>query len=501
MTSTDLPDDDAGTSDDEPSSTPGRAGLVVRLGVAALVVAAAGLAGIASQFSGGGTQPHDVLPSDTVAYARIDLDPSASQKIAALRLIKKFPDLAHEVGVNNPDQDLRRLIVDRAARGCGLTFADDVEPWIGERAGIAAVGTAPDIVFALQVDDEDEARKTLSKLADCGDADNAGLSFNDGYAILAKTQDIADRTVADTKKATLADHKAFARDMDDLGNQGVASFWVDGRALTALDSVQKKLPPSVLAALPDQSTAAAALRAGASSLELDAVSHEMPFPDGAGTDIAALPASTALAVALRGSEDQIRSQWTQFVNTMNDDGVDSDKIGRFVSALGLRLPDDLVDLFSPGLTLAVGTRNVGKAADVKAPADIDALDVGLRIADPDAKPAADRLATFLRNFTGIELATATSVSNTVMSNHPEALQATGTSLGESQRYSDVVLPNAASTVLFLDLGTIIDALLEEDPPADLAADLTQAKPLGALGISTGRTGDVTHALIKVSFRD
>jgi hypothetical protein len=496
MTSTDMADD----ASEESSSTPGRGGLVATLGLAAIAVVASGVAGIAYQFSGGGTQPHDVLPSDAIAYARIDLDPSAGQKVAALRLVKKFPELANEFGIKDPDQDLRRLIVDRAASGCGLDFADDIKPWIGERAGVAAVGTTPDVVFALQVDDESEARKTLEQLADCGDADNAGLAFSHGYAIVAETQAIADGTVADADRSSLADDATFSHDMDTLGNQGVASFWIDGNAVADLEPVKKELPQALLSALPDSSTAAAALRAGSSSLELDVVSRGLPFATTADTQIETLPASTVAALALQGSEDRIRSQWSQFIDDMAADGVDSDRIGRFVNALGLKLPDDLVSLLSPGLTLAVGERNIGTVAQIDGVSDIDAYDIGARVADPNAKDAADRLARFLRSFAGISFDATTADGSTLIANHADALQTSGTTLSESQRYTDVILPDATNTLLFADLGTVIDAMLQEDPPPEVVSDLEQARPLGSVGISTKQDGDLTRAQVKLTFR-
>ncbi|TXL57719.1 DUF3352 domain-containing protein [Aeromicrobium terrae] len=496
MTSTDIADDPSA----EKSSVPGRGGLVATLGLAAVAVTASALAGIGYQLSGGGTQPHDVLPADTIAYARIDLDPSAGQKVAAFRLVKKFPELAKSLGIEDPDQDLRRLIVDQAASGCGLDFADDIKPWIGERAGVAVVGTAPDVVFALQVDDETAARKTLKQLADCGDADNAGLAFSHGYAIVAETQAIADETVADADRSALADDSTFSRDMDDLGNQGVASFWVDGNAVANLASVRKELPQPLLSALPDSSTAAAALRAGSSSVELDVVSRGLPFATTEDTQIETLPASTVAAVALQGSEDQIRSQWTQFIDDMEADGVDSDQVGRFVDALGMKLPDDLVALLSPGLTLAVGERNIGTVAQIEDVSDIDAYDIGARVADPDAKDAADRLARLLRNLAGVSFDATTADGATLIANHPDALQTSGTRLSESQRYTDVILPDATNALLFADLGTVIDALLQEDPPPDVVADLEQARPLGTVGISTKRDGDITRAQVKLTFR-
>ena len=62
------------------------------LGLAGVLVVAAAGAGFAvgSVVGGGGTQPEDVLPDTVVAYADIDLDPAAEQKINVIRLLGQF---------------------------------------------------------------------------------------------------------------------------------------------------------------------------------------------------------------------------------------------------------------------------------------------------------------------------------------------------------------------------------------------------------------------------
>src|SRR5689334_21174446 len=78
-----------------------------------LVVALVGAGAYAWQkLDGGGSQPHDVLPSTVIAYARVDADPSASQKIAILKLVRKFPELAKELGIKDIDQDVRKPLLE-----------------------------------------------------------------------------------------------------------------------------------------------------------------------------------------------------------------------------------------------------------------------------------------------------------------------------------------------------------------------------------------------------
>src|SRR3954469_1080201 len=103
--------------------------------VAGGVVALAGLgagAWAAMGFFQQGAQPAEALPSTTVAYLSLDLDPSGGQKIDAFRTLNKFPAFKDEVGIHSVD-DVRQKLGDELIKGLdcdGLTFADDVDPWL-----------------------------------------------------------------------------------------------------------------------------------------------------------------------------------------------------------------------------------------------------------------------------------------------------------------------------------------------------------------------------------
>src|SRR3954447_4720762 len=59
--------------------------------VLAVVVVGGGVTVAYRQLSGGGPQPDKYAPASTFAFAKVDLDPSAGQKIAAYRFAHKFP--------------------------------------------------------------------------------------------------------------------------------------------------------------------------------------------------------------------------------------------------------------------------------------------------------------------------------------------------------------------------------------------------------------------------
>ena len=328
-------------------------GLKIGFGVLTLALIAGAAVGVVAytKLSGGGPQPADVLPASTVAYARLDLDPSASQKIALLDLINRVPEVRQELGLEDVDSqaDLREVAftdwfgIDDA---CGVDYEDDVKPWIGERVGLGLVGgfditddedettlsVAENSVLVLQVTDEDKARDGITKLVtECGvleaiagdlgeDLDEPGIVFRDGYALVTISPDSAEAIDAAADEGTLAaDNEKFADDMDTLGEDGVASVWYDQGALfdkakEAIEELGDDAPADVdefLAAYEILDTAAVTLRATDDSLEAAGVTtltRDLDSPDEDG--IAGLPEDTLIGASLVGGSQFADNIWT-----------------------------------------------------------------------------------------------------------------------------------------------------------------------------------------------
>ena len=144
-----------------------RRGLLIGGGIAALAVVGVG-AWAAAQFFATGAQPSEALPATTIGYASIDLDPSGAQKIEALRTLNKFPAFKDELDLEL-DDDIRQRIFEEIdlPEGCQLFYAEDIEPWLGERMAVAAVdvgGDDPELVGVVQVKDADAAEEGLTKI-------------------------------------------------------------------------------------------------------------------------------------------------------------------------------------------------------------------------------------------------------------------------------------------------------------------------------------------------
>src|SRR3954462_8255466 len=85
-----------------------RTGIVATAAVAVVAALGAGAYGVA-QLMSGGASPATAVPADAVGYVSLDLDPSAAQKIEAIKIFRKFPALRHQLKIGSRD-DLRRSL-------------------------------------------------------------------------------------------------------------------------------------------------------------------------------------------------------------------------------------------------------------------------------------------------------------------------------------------------------------------------------------------------------
>jgi hypothetical protein len=212
------------------------------IGGAALGVLAIGggvAAWAAASFFGQGSQPAEALPDSTIGYVSIDLDPSGGQKIAALRLARKFPAFKDKVGLQTGD-DIRKWIFDKVAEGnCDLDFDRDVAPWLGSRAAVAAVGAdEPRPVVVVQTSDADKAKEGVKRLVSCGGAETSepdfGWTIDGDWIVFAETTAKAEEVVRQTAKGALADDPDFQSWTDKAGDSGIVTAYASPAAGQAL---------------------------------------------------------------------------------------------------------------------------------------------------------------------------------------------------------------------------------------------------------------------------
>ncbi|WGL53874.1 DUF3352 domain-containing protein [Nocardioides sp. BP30] len=232
---------EGGAWNDPKGDRRGRTWWYVGAGAVAAIALVAGGTVFAASHIGKSHDPGPAagLPSDTLAYAAIDLDPSAGQKIAAIQALRKFPGFTQGHALD-PSSDLRKLFVQDqlAGDGCNVDWGKDVEPWLGNDIGAAVVpgadGGTPQPVTLFAVTDESAAKKDLPKLLGCDNSDPYGLSIADGWAVIGKSNAVATSVSTAAKSASLADTSDFKTWVDRTGTPGVATFFASkdaGRTL------------------------------------------------------------------------------------------------------------------------------------------------------------------------------------------------------------------------------------------------------------------------------
>jgi hypothetical protein len=462
--------------------------------IAALIVAlvAAGGGVFAYGKLNGGKQPSAVLPGTAVAYARVDLNPSAGQKVAAIRFMLKFPSVKENLGLTGEDDDLRQKLFESIKKYAGDDLADvnydtDIKPWLGERAGVAvlpASGDAePKAIIAIQVKNEDKASEGIDKLFAKED-DKPGKAFSNGYVLLSDSQATVDSAVAAAKDNSLEQNEKFSADMKALGEQGFASVWADMKGVAAISG---KVDSEAMAGISDASMAAA-LRFDSSYVELKGIARgdqsvKVNSAD-AGDIIGQLPETTAAAVAVSGGESLVDTMWSQLEKSSN--GNIKEMTQEIEDETGLSLPDDLKTLLGKNLAVAVD-KDADNGPQIAARLETDPA---------KAEPVVEKLVTLLREKAGnVPVRQAKDDDTLVVATTEEYAQRVlkAGSLGDSETFKQT-LPDTkgAVTIGYLDF-TAADSLSKE---FSSNKDVAALRSAGFVARSTGDgEGDFTLRVV------
>jgi hypothetical protein len=345
---------------------------MVGLGVGAAALIGGGAYGAVQLLGSEGTQPDSVLPGSAAAYARLDVDPSLGSKVAAVRF---FQGLDAEAQARLESGEWREYVWEQLAEEgelpAGLDYQTDVEPWLGDRAGVAVIPQGEDeplVAVALQVTDGEAATATLDRIrADAADGDQFDHYLDGDYVVLTRAGQ-ADLVRAAAEQGTLDEHDAYAQDMADLGDAGVASVWVDlARAAElehdALDGMAGLGGPmsGIHGDLTDEQRdlvtgrTAAALRLSPDAIEVHGLTsgqQALALPTGDSAHLVLdLPAGTAAALSLENGADWAQAAWDLA------SGLDPERVQGLsdqAAERGVTLPVDLQTVLGDSMALAVG---------------------------------------------------------------------------------------------------------------------------------------------------
>lgn len=331
---------------------------LVGAGIAAVVVlGAAGGAYAYSALASHGTQPETVVPATAVAFAKLDLDPAADQKIAVFQLARKFPDLAKTFTDKNKvkDSGLAALFSDNPS---GLNYDHDIKPWLGSRIAVAYVPDSAnpaggDAVLVAGYTDEAKMKAALARYQATG-TQKIGYTTRKGYVLISDSQAHAETVAAAGDTATLDANKTYRSDTSALRGNQLASGWVDLGA--ALKLAAKRLPttggssmPSVTA-LQGTGRVVMGIHAASGYLELSGAIFGAAKPSApAARSILALPADTAGAFEVSDPGGLEARGWTSLPPALRAD------VNREAEPFGLTLPQDFSTLLGSDLTVSAGT--------------------------------------------------------------------------------------------------------------------------------------------------
>ena len=515
----------------------------------------------ATWYLGTGAQPAEALPASTLGYVSIDLDPSGAQKIEAVKTLNKFPAFKDKLDLSTTD-DVRKKIFEEI-QGTGacpdLDYGDDIEPWLGDRAALAAVDTGadqPSPVFVVQVKDADKADAGLKKIQDCNDSSDStdgaepsgGWAINGDWAVIAETDKIAQGVVDDAEKSSLSDDADYQKWTDAVGDPGIVSMYAApeagdflaknladmtgmfggsassiassctvepnadpgtvptcGDTGTVTSESNTPMPSQLADALKDFKGMAATIRFNDGALELEAagdpgVSQKNLYAGDQGDDVVAtLPADTAAAIGVG-----FRDGWfTDFVDQMasysGGQTTAAQLMSQMARASGLDLPADAETLAGDSVAVSVGS-------------DFDPETI-FGSGDPSSIPVAAKVKGDPEAINGVldkvRGQMGTEESSVLQSDSEGDMIAIGPdsdyrsqvlkggTLGDSPVFSDVVREADKATALFYVNFDAGDGWLTK-----LAADNQEAvdnlEPLEGLGISAWQEDGTAHTVVRLT---
>jgi hypothetical protein len=525
--------------------------LLVLGGLVGVLAVGGGAVWAASSFLATGDQPAEAMPASTLGYVSIDLDPSGGQKIEAIQTLRKFPAFKEHIGLETDDDLRERLFEELVKSGeCeGLDYAEDVEPWLGDRAAMGAAdlgGDTPTPILVVQVKDAGKATDGLDNLREvCGGEssesaeDNGGWVVDGDWVVIGENQAEAQKVVdATEEEGSLADDEDFKTWTAEAGDPGIVSMYaapeageflgrymgdmagmgsmfgapsVDGMEFDpetgefdgSAPGESPSVPPELQEALDEFGGAAATVRFddGAVELEMAYSNYQEELTEhvlgDAGVEmVEGLPEDTVAAFGLGLEEGWAQAMLDYFAETSGEEMDVDELLAQAESETGLALPEDLETLLGEGVAIGLGS---GIDPDAIVNGGPEELPLGIKI-----KGDAEEIQAVLdkvKELAGPEVAPYLEVTESdgyaVLGTNPDykdALASEG-SLGETEAYGKVI-EDEAKSVLFLDFDADDDWLvrLTEDEP-ELSDNVA---PLSALGTSGWVEGDIVHGVFKVT---
>ena len=507
--------------------------------VAALALLAAGCGG---GDDSSGSDPATVAPAGSPIYIQVALKPEGT-------LQSNIEALASKVaGIDNLGQLIVEEIESSAlSSGEDLDYAKEIEPWLGEQAGISLQEYDGDdfqgYAVAIQSTDTDATQEFIDKqsadeVAEEGSYegvefmveadDETAIGIVGDFLIVAEDEDSFKAVVDASDDASLADEDAYSGAIDGVPDESLADVFVDIGGLieesggTIDPDTKQFLETAGIEA--EEATAVASLVPGSDQIEVDFSTNaagENPPTGDASELLGSLPGGSFAALATadfgkRLSEAVDRLDETgipgqiepnELKSAMKEAGIDLDKIGASIGDVGVFAQGNTERNLTGALVLestsskeATNTvSNIGlllRASGTPGVTAIsgDASGFSVRNSDLGAQPIVvaakgDKIAVSYGLAASTQALSAGQGST--LAENP-AFKAAGSALGDIPISGFVAGPAAL-------------ALVENMLPADEQAELEELRPyldkIEYLAIGAGGSGDLATSKLIVGFTE
>ncbi|MDX6581314.1 MAG: hypothetical protein QOI10_498 [Solirubrobacterales bacterium] len=361
----------------------------------ALVLAAGALVGGCGGGDGAGADGLATLvPPDAPLFAEFAIRPGDDQAAA----IDSFAERV--AGVPDPGAAVTaQLDAFFADHHLQATYADDVEPWLGDRAAFfvssfentGGAGASPEMAAMVEVDDSDAAREFVQEINDQGPgsaeqrsyegadyylaADGTAVGVIDDHALVVGTETAFMVAVDASRGESLAESAEFGERADALPADPLASVFLEPAAAIeaalaseGVDPAQARMLSPVLEGLLSKPIAATFTASpGAASLDLAAMLDTNALLGADPALLADLPAGSWFAVAV----PELGNALAHALDQLSGSGLPgAGMIERRVrAATGLDLGDDVLGWIGDARAFVSGTTRSQFSAGLIAEAD------------------------------------------------------------------------------------------------------------------------------------
>jgi Protein of unknown function (DUF3352) len=326
----------------------------------ALISAIAIGCGSSSSGSGGDNDPARLVPATAPVYVEASLRPEGKVRDDLNAALKKI------LRTDDPGAKIQKAI-DDSGKDDGVTYKDDIEPWLGERVGIAVTAIGGDDADFVAVIDSKDDGKAKDALKDAkGDIversykdvdyrfdrkDNTAAGVFEHSVVIGTEAGF--KSAVDASKGTpLAESNGLRGVRSKVEQERVGLLYLDVEGLLRAVSQSAGSQPEIGAVLQSLSAAVpktigAALQAQPDALRIDGVSLGTPKSASSGASgadmIAGLPGQSWLALGFGKSGQTIQGILDAVGNAGGLTGVGVNALlSQFQKQTGLDLRKDVL---------------------------------------------------------------------------------------------------------------------------------------------------------------